>query len=189
MNIVLVPIGAVDPAELRMLVNPLRAVFSRDVVIGEGVPLPKAARNDPRSQHDAEIVLESLALSVEMERHDRVLGVTNADLYLPGMNFVFGIARERWAIISLHRLRESFYGLPDDPDLFRRRAVVEAVHELGHTFGLAHCKRSRCVMFFSNTVAETDRKGPEFCMRCRLHLASEGLGGRALAWGGGPVES
>ena len=96
MNIVLVPIGAVDPAELRMLVNPLRAVFSRDVVIGEGVPLPKAARNDPRSQHDAEMVLESLALSVEMERHDRVLGVTNADLYLPGMNFVFGIARERW---------------------------------------------------------------------------------------------
>jgi len=51
------------------------------------------------------------------------------------------------------------------------RAVKEAVHELGHTFGLDHCSDPRCVMHFSNMLADTDRKGREFCPSCRARLA------------------
>jgi len=174
MSIILVPIGKVDPAEIRMLKDPLETVFSRDVAIGEEVPLPAAARNAARNQYDAEMVLELLSLSVETTGDSRVLGITNADLYVPGMNFVFGIAGRRYALISLHRLRQPFYNLPENPAVFRHRAVVEAVHELGHTFGLTHCRDLRCVMRFSNTIVETDRKGPAFCTACQPRVYTDG---------------
>ena len=58
---------------------------------------------------------------------------------------------------------------PDDA-LFLQRAVKEAVHELGHTCGLGHCRNPRCVMFFSNTLHDTDVKGPGFCTACRDKL-------------------
>ena len=44
--------------------------------------------------------------------------------------------------------------------------VTEAVHELGHALGLPHCEYPGCVMYFSNWIGDTDRKGPKFCYRC-----------------------
>ncbi len=178
MSIILVPIGKVDPVEIQALQASLAAAFSRDVVSRKRVPLPAAARNAARDQYDAEAVLQHLSLSGETGGCDRVLGVTEIDLYLPGMNFVFGLAGRRTAVISLCRLRQSFYGLPEDLALFRRRVVVEAVHELGHTFGLAHCTDQRCVMHFSNAIAGTDTKGPEFCPVCRPKVRAGETAGR-----------
>jgi archaemetzincin len=166
MSIILVPVGKVNPGEIRLLRESLQGTFPTDVAIGKGVPVPVAAWNPVRSQCDAEMVLGSLPVPREDPGRDRVLGIAGVDLYLPGMNFVFGIADRRNALISLCRLTQSFYGRPEDLRLFRRRAVVEAVHELGHTFGLTHCGNPLCVMHFSNTIADTDRKGPAFCVAC-----------------------
>ncbi|MBI4462937.1 MAG: archemetzincin, partial [Acidobacteria bacterium] len=65
----------------------------------------------------------------------RLLGITALDLYVPVLTFVFGEAQlsGRCALVSAHRLREEFYGLPPSNDLFHERLVKEAVHELGHT--------------------------------------------------------
>jgi archaemetzincin len=107
-----------------------------------------------------------------LARGNRALGITGADLYAPGLNFVFAIAdiEGRRAVISLARLRPQFYGSPPDDALFLQRAVKEAVHELGHTCGLGHCRNPRCVMFFSNTLHDNDVKGPGFCTACRDKL-------------------
>jgi archaemetzincin len=83
---------------------------------------------------------------------EKMLGIVAHDLYVPGLNFVFGEASQRVAVISLTCLRQEFYRLPQDQSLFRKRALTETVHGLGHTYGLGHCENPRCVMFFSNSL-------------------------------------
>lgn len=97
----------------------------------------------------------------------RVLGVTDCDPDAESLHFVFGLAESpgRAAVISLARLRQT-----DDAARQSARAVKEAVHELGHMFGLDHCSDLRCVMHFSNSLADTDRKGRDFCPSCRARL-------------------
>jgi archaemetzincin len=94
--------------------------------------------------------------------------VTSVDLYVPVLTFVFGEAQlsGSCAVVSLHRLREEFYGLPAREELMRERLVKEAVHELGHTFGLRRCDDWRCVMTSSHAVERLDVKGAEFCFLC-----------------------
>ena len=108
----------------------------------------------------------------------RVLGVTACDLYVPVLTFVFGEAQldGNCAVVSTARLHEEFYGLPPREDLLRERLVKEAVHELGHTFGLRHCPDWRCVMASSHGVERLDVKGAEFCQSCRKPIQSDGTG-------------
>jgi archaemetzincin len=102
------------------------------------------------------------------------LGITSVDLFVPEFNFVFGEASTtlRGAVFSIARLDLRTYGEAENTALLIRRATTEAVHELGHVFGLHHCKQLNCVMWFSNTLSETDRKGSTFCYRCSAQLGS-----------------
>ena len=133
--------------------------------------IPSGSYNKRRKQYLSSIHLDFLRNKYAAPGR-RVLGVTDYDLYVPELNFVFGQAdlRNGVAVISLVRLRTQWYGLPKDEDLFMRRALTEAVHELGHTYGLPHCDDPHCVMFFSNSLRDTDRKGYRFCPRCLRKL-------------------
>ena len=103
----------------------------------------------------------------------RLLGVVSQDLHAHGLNFVFGEADAAHgvAVFSLARLRENTSSRAAD-ERFRRRVATEAIHELAHTYGLGHCTDQRCVMWFSNTLSETDRKGTKFCAAHRAELAA-----------------
>ena len=98
----------------------------------------------------------------------RVLGVTAVDLYIPILTFVFGEAQMGGpcAVVSYHRLRQQFYGLPDDYDVLADRLVKEAVHEVGHTFDLTHCRDYSCVMAPSHAVEWIDLKDAVLCPDC-----------------------
>jgi archaemetzincin len=108
-----------------------------------------------------------LLKSARDEAFDRILAVTNYDLYANNLNFVFGLADtpEKSAVISLFRLR-----VGADEERFHSRVIKEAVHELGHTWGLSHCQNPRCVMHFSNSLEDTDRKETEWCESCGRKL-------------------
>ena len=73
-------------------------------------------------------------------------------------------------MVSLRRLRPEHYGAPPDEKRLEERALKEAIHELGHTYGLGHCQDERCVMYFSNSLGDTDRKQALFCPLCRKGL-------------------
>lgn len=98
----------------------------------------------------------------------KLLGICDLDLYIPILTFVFGEAQlsNRSALISICRLRQRFYGLPEDSDLLYARCEKEAIHELGHTFGLLHCSSHTCVMYHSNSVEQIDLKSSSFCPSC-----------------------
>jgi archaemetzincin len=100
------------------------------------------------------------------------LAVTEADLYVPVLTFVFGEAQLGGprAIVSLHRLREEFYGLPRDEKKLDARLAKEALHELGHTLGLRHCDDWRCVMASSHAVERLDLKEAQYCRQCAQRL-------------------
>jgi archaemetzincin len=99
----------------------------------------------------------------------RILGVTAVDLYIPILTFVFGEAQigGPCALVSLHRLRQEFYGLPEDADALRRRLLKESVHEIGHTLNLTHCDDYRCAMAPSHAVEWIDLKESSLCVPCQ----------------------
>jgi archaemetzincin len=120
-----------------------------------------------RQQYYSTAILQRLQL--HCDPNARVLGVTPCDLFVPVLTFVFGEAQleGNCATVSLARLREEAYGMPACEELLRERLLKEAVHELGHTFGLRHCADWRCVMTSSHGVERLDVKGVEFCTACR----------------------
>jgi archaemetzincin len=102
----------------------------------------------------------------------KVLGVTELDLFIPIFTFLFGEAQLNGigALVSIHRLRNQFYGIPEDKELLRNRLLKEGIHELGHTFGLIHCFALKCVMKSSTYVEEIDQKSTYFCRACEQEV-------------------
>ncbi len=131
----------------------------------------KDAFSPRRNQYHSTRLLFKLLTELSGVESHRILAITDVDLYVQGLNFVFGEAQcpGKYAIISLYRLKPEIYGQTDG-ELFLSRVRKEAVHELGHTFGLTHCPNPSCVMHFSNSILDTDRKADDFCQVCRRKL-------------------
>jgi len=104
----------------------------------------------------------------------KMLCIVDVDLFIPVLTFVFGEAHLRGtgSVVSFHRLNNKFYGMPYNEELLTRRLVKEAIHELGHNFGLVHCGNPACVMRSSTYVEEIDQKSEEMCGRCAEELRS-----------------
>lgn len=167
--------GGVEPG----LLDAVRAHLSLEY----GIPVlrlpdarPPDGTFDPRrGQHDSGRMLAWLA-----QRHDggpnKVLGITDVDLFIPILTFVFGEAQlnGKAALVSIARLgAHPAFAAPRAR--LEARLLKEAAHELGHAFGLVHCGSPGCVMSRSPGVVEVDSKGLSLCEDCRL-LYRESLG-------------
>jgi archaemetzincin len=165
------PIGMIDSTILEHVAHLISERFRTNVEVTESLPIGAFRKNEARGQYLSRDILR--VLSVRKESAEVLLGVADVDLYADSLNFVFGEAdpSSRVAVISVTRLRQSFYGLQNDRKLLLKRAGKEVVHEIGHVLGLSHCVDPSCVMFFSNSLADTDRKGDDFCKRCLASLS------------------
>lgn len=134
--------------------------------------LEKVLDPDRLQYHSSSILLE--IISSPPEDAVKILGIVDVDIFIPVLTFVFGEAQLRGiaSLVSLHRLNNKFYGLPENRDLLTERLVKEVIHELGHNFGLVHCPNQNCVMRSSTYVEDIDFKSHEMCDVCMTRLQS-----------------
>jgi archaemetzincin len=100
--------------------------------------------------------------------------VTDVDLFIPVLTFVFGEATLDGdvAVVSTARLADE-----NGDRYLAARLAKESVHELGHTFGLIHCGDARCAMARSASLAHVDVKRAALCGDCRVRLRERQLRG------------
>ena len=146
----------------------LAQAFDRPVLPWHAPERPRHAFDPRRRQHASGAILRWLGETGP--RGGKILGVTDRDLFIPILTYVFGEAQlgGTAAVVSTARLVE-------DVELFGRQLLVErlakeAVHEVGHAFGLVHCGTVECVMSRSPAVREVDEKSPQPCEECRARL-------------------
>lgn len=170
----LVPFSEIPAPVLSYLQRILDERFGYRVEIWDQMPLPGRSFDSARGQYHSSLMLGHLRKNPPPAA-EKILGIVDVDLYVPGLNFVFGEADLKGccALISLARLRQEFYGLPADPGLFYQRVAKEAVHEIGHTLGLNHCSDVGCAMHFSNGLEDTDTKSSYLCPSCAKVLAKQ----------------
>jgi archaemetzincin len=164
-------IGEKDPGArtLEHLRLHLGRALGSPVRVWEDPARPPDAYDARRKQWSTSRILAWMAMSGPP---GKVLAVTDQDLFIPILTFVFGEAQldGRYAVVSTARLGEP--GLPD-PRVALERLAKEGVHELGHCFGLVHCDSPGCVMGRSSSARDVDRKRGEFCSKCRARLTRD----------------
>jgi archaemetzincin len=170
--IALVPGRRVDPEILAAIAAWISRSLDIVVRIEATMEEPAEAYDLGRRQYSSTAILHRLT---ELAPQDaaRVVAVTEQDIYIPMLSFIFGQAQleGRAAIVSLARLRQEFYALPPDPELCRERACKEVLHELGHTLGLIHCDDPECTMSLSTSIQQVDAKSGAFCPACSKQFA------------------
>ncbi|MEM2901069.1 MAG: archaemetzincin family Zn-dependent metalloprotease [Thermoplasmata archaeon] len=173
---ILQPFGNVSKdvlEELKVRISERILASQSEIVIMNTLPVPFDAYDSEREQYRASSFLNALRLNDEMlwlgssipnknsneSKNYKILGIVDLDLFTPELNYIFGQAEigGNYAVISLSRLHDVSH------EKYISRMVKEAVHELGHTFGFHHCPDAKCVMHFSNTLADTDYKNETYC--------------------------
>ena len=162
-----VPLPGVRGPAVERLGDMIGDVFHLPVEVAAPVANVDFAFDASRDQYSSRALLSAL-LQRREDGIERILGVTALDLFVPILTFVFGEAQldGTAAVVSTCRLATDFYGLPEDAELLQERLEKEAIHELGHTYGLVHCRDSLCVMRSSTYVEEIDLKRGTFCSDC-----------------------
>ena len=160
------PVGNVEPAMLDAVCRAIRRELETDCFRDARVLSPEFAFHPERGQYHSTEILTRLAAAGNGEY---VAGITSLDLFIPILTYVFGEAQlgGRAAVASHHRMSQTYYGLPPDPDLTTQRLIKTTIHELGHTLGLTHCHDYQCVMAAAYSVEWIDVKARSFCAICR----------------------
>ena len=184
--IALVPIS-IEEKDKKNIFDPLTShlasIFDASITIltdPSGLDSSKVSFNEQRNQSNSDKLLRWLTTSIanntksyNSTRKTIILAICNKDAYSPGLNFVFGQASLTGGVAAIYlpRLRQEFYGQSANTYIFIERVLKEATHEVGHAFGLGHCPKQSCVMHFSNSLVDTDRKAKDFCIVCsnKLH--------------------
>ncbi|HET6559491.1 MAG TPA: archaemetzincin family Zn-dependent metalloprotease [Prolixibacteraceae bacterium] len=172
-NITLISFGYFEKELLELIVEDVEREFQLPVIIREGHLDLSEFYDAARRQYDGNRLIKEIE-SEYAEDTNKTLALFNVDLFIPILTYIFGQAflGGRSGIASIYRLSNESYGLKSDKKVFVDRIRKEVIHELGHTFGLIHCRNITCVMRSSTYVEDIDQKDAGLCHQCRSDLLS-----------------
>lgn len=169
---------AADPELVGSVRQQTEVVFDVSARVWHGHERPADSFDQRRQQHSSTKILKWL-LETRPRQGRKIVGLTDVDLFIPILTFVYGEAQlgGAAAVVSTARL------VPDnpfrpEPALLHSRVLKECIHELGHTFGLLHCAQPTCVMARSVNLVQVDAKEPTLCHDCRIRYGELRLQGR-----------
>jgi archaemetzincin len=168
------PLGHVRRDVLEVIASNLQAFFQIPAQVLLGQPIPEGAYNAQRDQYNCYPILSFLGT---LRPHDaiKIMGVTEVDLFIPILTYVFGEAEMggNATVISTYRPAGSKDPEPVTSKCLFERAAKIAVHEMAHTFRLAHCKEDECIMRSFPVLSDIDDKPIHFCRYCMMFLKDE----------------
>jgi len=172
-SIILISNGIITPGYLQGVQEVVFQKFGLPVIIMENQGELAPFFDPYRKQYNANELLKDTARLAPANAY-KTIGLYRVDLFIPILTYIFGqaILNGPTAVVSLHRLKNEFYGLKKDETLVLVRFKKVVLHELGHSFGLKHCHQYGCVMNSSTYVEELDQKSNDFCRQCLLILSS-----------------
>lgn len=167
MDIFIVPLKFYSNLLLQNLTAELSKRFFCDIHIADlEISLDDFFSVDRKQYFSTGILAEAIKLTDEYD--GKIIIITDVDIFVPALTFIFGEAQlnGKHSILSVCRLHEEFYSGISDEEVLLQRTVKEFLHELGHNFGLRHCLDWDCVMHSSNGIEEVDIKGGAYCRKC-----------------------
>jgi len=132
--------------------------------------IPSRYLDESRGQYKGEYI--NMWLNTFRESDELILGVLDVDAYVYRLNFIFGLATPSLKVASVYLTRLKYYA---DEYKLGERIRKEVLHELGHVHGLEHCRNPKCVMSFSNSLYDVDKKTWKLCSYHYEKLVRTGL--------------
>ena len=170
-KIILLFLSEIDENLVGALRRHLEQTFNRQIDARYKISSLEYAYDANRKQYKSPKILSRLQ-RLKRDPCDKIMGVVDVDLCSPGYDFVYGEAKmsSGVATLSVYRLRPKSRSRDSGSKVFRQRVIREAMHEIGHLYGLGHCKKSKCVMRSCTCSSEVDKAGYRFCTNCSKRL-------------------
>lgn len=152
----------------QMLADALKEAYPSVSLQKESLVLPKEYYNKERNRYSGTGLLKDLS---KLRKGNVVLGLTNEVIYkaneLSPTYGIFGVSPVGAYVAVISSIRPSGKQHSND------HLVKLMMHELGHSFGLNHCRNQHCFMVdaeHGNKFSQT----PSFCNECKTFLNNKG---------------
>jgi archaemetzincin len=173
------PLGDFNQNLITVIKAQITIFYDVKVVVLPMLALPQTSYLKSRDRYVADSLLDFILLQQALKEKnntpnhcDYIVGLTEKDICTSHNNssswgvFGLGFMPGKACVISTLRLKKNA-----NYDLLTIRLIKVVLHELGHNFGLDHCKTPGCMMRDAEgTIKSVDNEKMDICKVCKGKL-------------------